>query len=347
MKDTNTRIASIGIDLGDTDAYYAMLNEAGVFAEEGRVAMTPAGIRKTFATLPPTRIALEAGAQSRWIAKLLGEFGHDVIVANPRQVQLITANQSKNDVNDARLLARLARVDPSLLSPLTHREETEQTALLAIRARAQLVKTRVALMHSLRGMVKGFGVRLPHATSDCFLERCRTAVPATLLVHLDGLFTTIANLTRQIEAYDEQIEQLAREAYPATQLLRQVPGVGTLTALTYVLTIGRAERFQKSRQAGAYLGLRPRQQQSGGQDPQLGITKAGDGYLRKLLVQSAHCVLHATAKDSALRQWGKRLCERGGKNAKKRAIVAVARKLAVLLHKLWASGEEYRPFPAR
>jgi transposase len=202
-------------------------------------------------------------------------------------------------------------------------------------------------MHSLRSMVKGFGVRLPHATSDQFLQRCKGSVPEVLLPHLEGIFTIVQSLSEQIECYDERIEKIAIEQYPAVQGLKQVPGIGTLTALTFITTIADPGRFTKSRAVGAFLGLRPRQQQSGGQNPQLGITKAGDVYLRKLLVGSAHCVLGARGQDTALKQRGLKLCERGGSNAKKRAIVAVARKLAVLLHKLWVSGEIYRPFPAR
>lgn len=347
MTDTITTLAAIGIDLGDKDAHYACLNQEGKVTEEGTVAMTPVGFRKHFAGIPQTRIAIEAGAQSRWIAKMLGEFGHEVFVANPRQVQLISANHSKNDSNDAKLLAKLARVDPDLLSPLQHRGEKEQTTLLSIRARAQLVKTRVALMHSLRGMVKAFGVRLPHSTSDQFLQRCKGSVPAELSPQLEGIFTIVQALTEQIGSYDELIEKIAAEQYPAVQILKKVPGVGTLTALTFVTTIADPGRFAKSRAVGAFLGLRPRQQQSGGQNPQLGITKAGDVYLRKLLVQSAHCLLGTYGQDTALKQWGLKLCQRGGSNAKKRAIVAVARKLAVLLHKLWVSGDLYRPFPNR
>ena len=346
MTDITTTLAVIGIDLGDKDAHYACLNEEGKFTEEGTFAMTPAGVRKHFAKIPRSRIAIEAGAQSRWIAKSLGEFGHEVIVANPRQLQLISANYSKNDSNDAKILAKLARVDASLLSPLQHRSEKEQTALLSIRARAQLVKTRVALMHSLRGMVKGFGIRLPHASSDQFCQRCKGSVPEELLPQLEGIFTIIQSLTQQIDNYDERIEKIAAEHYPVVQGLKTVPGVGTLTALTFVLTIADPGRFLKSRAVGAFLGLRPRQQQSGGHNPQLGITKAGDIYLRKLLVQSAHCLLGTYGQDTALKQWGLKLCQRGGSNAKKRAVVAVARKLAVLLHKLWVSGELYRPFPA-
>lgn len=353
MKNDTATVAAIGIDLGDKTSCYACLSEQGELMEEASVAMTPAAFRKAFAVFPPTRIAIEAGAQSRWVAVVLEDLKHEVIVSNPRQVQLISANDSKNDANDAKLLARLARVDPSLLSPLQHRAEPEHIHLLAIRARAQLVDTRTALMSSLRGMVKAFGIRLPDSASDCFVERCRSCVPQALADGLDGMFQTVGELTRQIETYDQQIEQMAH-AYPEVARFTAIAGVGTLTALTYVLTLGDAKRFAHSRDVGAYLGLRPRQQQSGGQDPQLGITKAGDGYLRKLLVQCAHCILRKYGPDTALRRWGLSLCTRGAapakgrgdRKAKKRAVVAVARKLAVLLHHLWVCGEDYKPFPA-
>jgi transposase len=260
-------------------------------------------------------------------------------------VQLISANNKKNDSNDAKLLAKLARVDPDLLSPLEHRSDEEQNTLLAIRARDQLVKARVAMMHSLRGMLKCYGVRLPRSV-DRLVERCREVLAPELMKHLEGMLRVVEELSRQIEVYDEWIAQLAREQYPATNRLIEVPGVGPLTALTFVATLGDPEKFTRSRDVGSYLGLRPRQQQSGQKNPQLGITKAGDAYLRKLLVQGAHCLLQTRGQDTALRRWGLHLCERGGSNAKKRAVVAVARKMAVLLHKLWTTGIEYRAFPA-
>jgi transposase len=346
MKNIMTQVAAIGIDLGDRESHYACVQQEGHLLEEGRVAMSISSFQKAFSVFEPTRIAIEAGAQSRWVAKVLEELGHEVIVANPRQVQLISANNSKNDANDAKLLAKLARVDPELLSPLKHRPESDQTALLAIRARAQLVKTRTALMHSMRGMVKCYGIRLPHADSASFCERCRLAVPAALLPQLEGVFKIVQELSLQIAAYDELVEAIAKTQYPAVEKLREVPGIGTLTALTYVTTLADPKRFRSSRDVGAFLGLRPRQQQSGSKNPQLGITKAGDVYLRTLLVQSAHCVLRKYAPDTALKRWGEKLCERGGANAKKRAIAAVARKLAVLLHKLWITGAEFQAFPA-
>ena len=125
--------------------------------------------------------------------------------------------------------------------------------------------------------------------------------------------------------------------------MRQVKGVGPITALAYGLTLENAEHFAKSRAVGPYLGLVPKQEDSGESQPQLGISKAGDTMVRKLLVGSAHYILGPFGPDTDLRGYGLRLCERGGKNAKKRAAVAVARKLAVLLHRLWVSGEVYEP----
>jgi len=145
-----------------------------------------------------------------------------------------------------------------------------------------------------------------------------------------------------IQDYDRRVEELAKK-YGHTKLLRQVKGVGALTSLAYVLTLEKPERFPKSRDVGPYVGLVPKQEDSGESQPQLGISKAGDTMVRKLLVGSAHYILGPFGPDTDLRRYGLRLCERGGKNAKKRAAVAVARKLAVLLHRLWVSGEVYEP----
>ena len=139
------------------------------------------------------------------------------------------------------------------------------------------------------------------------------------------------------------MEKIARESYPQVALLKQVKGVGTQIALTYVLTLDDPHRFLKSRDVGCFLGLKPGRRDSGQSQPQMHISKEGDSLLRTLMVQGAHYILGPFGEDCDLRRWGLKLAERGGKNAKKRAIVAVARKLAVLLHKLWVSGEVYEP----
>ena len=153
----------------------------------------------------------------------------------------------------------------------------------------------------------------------------------------------IESLNERIKEYDRRIEMMAKETYPETTLLKQVKAVGDIIATAYVLTIEDPHRFRKSRDAGCFAGLQPGRRNSGESEPQMRIRKEGDEYLRTLLVQGAHYILGPFGEDSDLRRWGKKLATRGGKNAKKRAVVAVARKLAVLLHRLWVSGEVYEP----
>jgi transposase len=237
----------------------------------------------------------------------------------------------------------LARIDPQLLSPVRHRSAEAQVHLTVIRARAALVGARTALVNAARGLAKSYGERL----RKCGTQQVRPDLAAGLSVELraalEPLLEEIESLSQRIAAYDRQIEQIAKKEYPEVSLLQQVKGVGTLIALTYLLTLEDPHRFRRSRDVGCYLGLRPGRRNSGSSQPQLHISKEGDRYLRTLMVQGAHYILGPFGEDSDLRRWGLRLAERGGKNAKKRAIVAVARKLAVLLHKLWVNGEVYEP----
>ena len=332
----------IGIDLGDTSSRYCIVNSAGELVEQGSFRNQPGSIEKHFAG-PPCRVALEAGAQSAWISRELERLGHQVIVAHPRQLKWITQSDTKNDPADARKLALLAHADLRLLAPVEHRTAEQQAELAVIRARDALVRMRTLAVNTARSLAKGFGLRLPKTITTNFGERARVAAPQ-LLPALDGVLRQIDSLTREIAAYDQHLAQLA-EHHPEVRRLTTIPGVGNLTALTFVLRLGRAERFAHSRDAAAYLGLRPRQRQSGARDPQLGITKSGDPYLRKLLVQCAHWILGPFGRDSALRRWGLTKGQGGGRRTALRAIIAVARKLAVLLHRLWVSGQEYKPFP--
>jgi transposase len=153
----------------------------------------------------------------------------------------------------------------------------------------------------------------------------------------------IGKLSEQIRQLDREVERLCQQEYQETELLRQVKGVGPLTSLAFVLVIEDTGRFKKARAVGSYLGLCPALDESGEQSPQLRISKEGDSMLRRLLVGSAQYLLGPHGQDSDLRRWGMKLAGRGGKNAKKRAVVAVARKLAVLLYVLWRGGEVYEP----
>jgi transposase len=334
---------TIGMDLGDKTSRCCAVDASGEVLFERSVATTKKGMAQTFGAFGRCRVALEVGTHSPWVSRLLTRLGHEVIVANARQVKLISHSSRKDDKLDAQMLARLARVDPQLLRPIRHRSEQAQLHLMQIRVRAGLVEARTRLVNEARGLAKALGERLPKCDADSLDVEHLGSLPAALQQVLQPLLEEVESLAEKIRACDERIEQIARSEYPETELLRQVSGVGTLIALTFVLTVEDAARFPKSRDVGCYAGLRPKRSDSGESQPQLGISKEGDIYLRKLLVQGAHCILGRRAPDTDLKRWGLKLAERGGKNAKKRALVAVARKLGILLHRLWVTGAVYEP----
>jgi transposase len=334
---------TIGIDLGDRKSHYCVLNEHGAVIEEGCVQSTPAAFLKHFGALQVSLVAVEVGAHSRWVSRVLRECGHEVIVANPARLRLIHQSSRKSDRVDASALARLVRIDPQLLGPVEHRSEEDQNMLSVLRVRDVLLRTRTKLINCARGLVKPTGTRIPGCDASSFAVYADRSVPPELRLALDPLIEQIRSLTKLIRHYDWKIAKIAATKYPATRVLQQVRGVGPLTSLGFVLTLGRSERFAHSRDAGAYIGLRPRRYQSGESNPQLGISKEGDGYLRRLLVNAAQYILGPFGPDTDLRRWGESLIARGGRGAKKRAVVAVARKLSVLLHRLWVTGEVYDP----
>jgi transposase len=342
MEKMQAQRLTIGLDLGDRSSCYCVLNEHGAIVLEQKVPTTPKAMRERFSEIPSSRIALETGTHSPWVNRLLAALGHEVIVAHAQKVRLIAKSRRKNDRMDAQTLARLARIDPNLLSPVTHRSAEAQAHLTVIRARAGLVRARTSLINTVRGVAKSTGERLRGCNPRKVAERAEELSPE--LQHALGpVLMEIDSLSERIREYDERIRVIAESSYPKVELLKQVHGVGTLVALTFMLTLEDPHRFRKSRDAGCYAGLQPGKRDSGDSEPQLHISKEGNKYLRTMLVQSAQHILGPFGTDSDLRRWGLRLCERGGKNAKKRAIVAVARKLAVLLHHLWVSGDVYEP----
>src|SRR6202163_3926737 len=334
---------TIGLDLGDRWSFYCVLDEAGQVILEQKLPTTPEAMKQTFRKIPRSLIALETGTHSPWVSRLLTELGHEVIVAHAQKVQLISKSNRKDDRHDARTLARLARIDPALLAPVRHRSAQAQLHLTVIRARAELVSARTALVNAARGLVKSYGQRLPQCGTQQVGRELAAALSTELRDVLEPLLKEIESLNEGIKEYDGRMEKIAKEVYPEVFLLKQVKGVGTHIALTYVLTIEDPHRFLKSREVGCFLGLKPGRRNSGESEPQKRISKEGDRYLRTMMVQGAHYILGPFGADSDLRRWGLKLAERGGKNAKKRAVVAVARKLAVLLHRLWVSGEVYEP----
>jgi len=334
---------TIGLDLGDRSSSYCVLDEAGKILLEQKLPTTQETMKQIFGRMARCRIAMETGTHSPWVSRLLTALGHEVIVAHAQNVRLIVKSRRKDDRIDARTLARLARIDPELLSPVRHRSAQAQLHLTEILARAGLVSARTALINAARGLVKSYGERLRKCGSFQVSREIGSGLSTELREALQPLLREVESLNERIQEYDRRIEKMAKERYPEVALLKQVKGVGDVIATTYVLTIEDPHRFRKSRDAGCFVGLQPGRRNSGDSEPQLHISKQGDEYLRTLLVQGAHYILGPFGEDSDLRRWGQKLAERGGKNAKKRAVVAVARKLAVLLHRLWVSGEVYEP----
>lgn len=334
---------TVGVDLGDQWSNYCILGLEGETLSEGQVRTTKQDFAEFFQSMVAARVVMEVGTHSAWVRDVVAACGHEVLVANPRQMDGPKRRKRKNDRIDAHKLARLGRVDPQSLFAVQHRSVEVRQDLLAVRARDAVVAMRRDLINTTRGLVKGMGTRLPKCSTESFSKKVEGALPAEVSELLLPLVRLVGTLSSCIKAYDDRIEKLATEKYPHTELLRQVKGVGPLTSLAYVLTLEDPTRFRKSRDVGPYLGLVPKQEESGDRQPQLRITKMGDMMLRRLLVGSAQYMLGPFGPDTDLRRYGLRLSELGGKNAKKRAVVAVARKLAVLLHRLWMSKAVYEP----
>lgn len=330
------------MDLGDTMSCVYEVNARGACCGQAKLATTPAALERYFGARARCRVVLEVGTHSPWVARLLEAAGHEVIVANPSAMVSRRPRRRRNDRLDAEFLARQGRADVTLLFPIQHRGAQAHQHLAIVRARDALVPLRTALINHVRGAVKSFGARLPACSAEAFAKRVAPALPAALHPALAPLVESIAELTRRIAAYDQQVHELAR-AYPPVARLQQPAGVGPLTALTYVLLVEDPRRFAHSRSVGAYYGLVPRLDESSAAAPQLQISKAGDELGRRLLVNAAHYILGPFGPDCDLRRFGEALAARGGKNAKKRAVVAVARKRAVLLHRLWLSDTPYDP----
>jgi transposase len=286
---------------------------------------------------------MEAGMHSPWVSREVESLGHDVVVANPSEVYGRRRRKKRNDPSDAEFLARQGRADVALLHPIRHRGVQAQQDLALIRARDQLVRVRSKLIGHVRGAVKSLGGRISRCSAEAFARRANAQLPAELCTALEPVLEMIADLTVRIRAMDRSVAERVEQSYPEALRLQQPSGVGPLTALAFVLLVDDPRRFARSRDVGAYFGLVPRLDESSDSSPQLRITKAGDELGRRLLVSAAQYILGRFGPDCDLRRHGERIAARGGKNARKRAAVAVARKLAVMLHRLWMNPARYDP----
>ena len=332
-----------GLDLGDKYSHVCLIDLDGRIVESKKIRTSAPALEKYFSGWTAMRVVFEAGTHANWIYRLLERLGHEVLMADARRLALITHSLSKDDRSDAERLAQLGLLMPEMLNPVQPCSLEVQHDRAVLKARDTLIATRTKLINSVRGTLKSFGYRLPSCDGSAFTKKAAAHIPAELAT-LRPLLLVIQHVTDEIHRYDKRIEQLC-ERYPATRRLRSIRGVGPITALAFVLNLNNDARLLRtSRDAGPRVGLRPKRRESGARAPELSITKSGDRMLRRLLVQCSQYILGRHGEDSALRRWGLRLAERGGKSAKRKAIVAVARKLAVLLHVLWKRDIDFDPF---
>ena len=348
--------AFIGIDLGDTKHAICITDKLGKIIAEYSIPNTRKQIEKLALEYPKALFAMEVGTHSPWISRQLQKHGLEVIVANARKLRAIYTNERKSDLLDARMIAKLARVDPDLLYPIYHCSEDTQTDFLTIKMRNTLVEQRVNIVNAIRGSLKALGIRIPQATTVGITNVARPYLEKhhpEALPSMTPMLDILDELKAKIKQFDKSIDQIIATKYEAAQLIQQIGGVGPITALTFVLTIERAERFENPRDVGAYIGLVPRRDQSGNTDKELPISKTGSRYLRKLLVQCAQYNLGHFGQDSDLRRYGENIYltrnaknsngKKGSRAAKRKAVIAVARKLSVLMLTLWQRECNYEP----
>lgn len=346
MKTTESPIITIGIDLGDRKHSICALDASASIIDERTITNHRESLRRLSEKHPAATIAMEVGTHSPWTSRFLASRGHEVIVANPRKLRAIYANTRKSDRHDARMLARLARVDRELLHPIEHGSEQAQRDLLQVKLRDNLVAQRVDVINSVRMTLKSLGIRVPKSSTPAVARRCREFLAGEhveVLAMIEPSLEVLDSLTAGINRLEKSIEETCAR-YPVTTRLMKIRGVGPITALTFVLVVGDPERFTSNRNVAAYLGLVPRRDQSGDIDKQLRISKAGNAYLRRLLIGCAQYLLGHFGTDCELRRHGQKLAAMGGPRAKKKAVVAVARKLAVLMLTLWRGELDYDPF---
>lgn len=336
----------IGLDLGDKTHIAVVIDAKGNESKPLRVPNTREGLRKLLGKHPGCTVVMEAGTHSPWISRFVESCGSKAHVGQPRKLRAIWDADDKSDERDARVLGNLYCYKPKMIPPVHHRGEQAQVDLALVKARNLLKNTRQKMINHVRSTVKSFGERLSSCGAASFARKTLDEVPELLRPALDGVYTCIESVTEKIQELERDIQRMCAEDYPETEWLLQVPGVGPITALSYVLTLEDPNRFTKSRDVGCYLGLTPRRDQSGKCDKQLPITKSGDKALRCLLVNCVTYILKESSPDCELKRFGLKLSARGGKRGVKTAKVAMARKLSVMLHRLWKDRAEYRPLAA-
>ncbi len=330
----------VGFDVSKEETAFCVMDEEGVILARGKVSTDPAALFEVLREhcLCPERIVLETGTLSFWLARELRKLGPPVEVIDARQAHAVMKLQhNKTDAGDAELLAEIART--GFCRAVAVKSEAAQEARVLLKARCHLVRQRRDTENAVRGLLGSLGIRFPKGAGK-LAGRVRTALEdrPELRATIEPLLSCVEALKREIERLDQAVMARAKAA-PACRLLMSVPGVGPVTALAYAATIDDPNRFAKSRTVGAYLGLTTRRFQSGEMDYSGRISKHGDAMVRSLLYEAAHSMLTVVHRAHPLKDWARRIRKRSGH---KKACVALARKLAVILHCMLTTGELFR-----
>ena len=331
----------VGLDVSLDMTSVCVLDGAGKIVWRGRCSSTPDAIVRVIHEHAPTavRVGLEAGQLSTWLIHELRKLGLPAICLDARHAKAALSLQiNKTDDNDAHGLAQIVRT--GWYREVAVKSMDSQTVRVLLMARAQLVSQRQTTANLIRGLLKTFGLLVGQAGGSRFATRVRelTVDSPVLVALVEPLLTVWQSLREQVAELDRQVRARAREDARVRRLMT-APGVGVVVALAYTAVIDDPARFAKSSSVGAYLGLTPRRYQSGEVDYDGHISRCGDGLLRSYLYEAANVVLSRLTKPSWLKEWGEALAKRIGA---RKAKVAVARKLAVVLHRMWMDKQEFR-----
>ena len=342
---------TIGMDVSDRKTQVCVMAKTGATPKivmETTIPTTKDGLAKFLSTQDGAApVAFETGMHCRWMSEVAEGMGFKVYVANPCRLRMITESKTKNDVNDARMLARIALSDPGLLHPVKLRGPEHQKMLNLHEMRNLLVKQRTGIVVQLRAIAKSMGFRIAKCQAAGFHNLDRKAWPEGFRDIAWPMLKNLEQLAVTIKTYEKQIRELAETPTFKAQVerLMEIRYVGLFVATGFIaVTGGDMDRFEKPRDIGPWLGVTPRQDQSGDIDRQCHITKAGSKMLRWKLAECAQRVLQKNSADTDLKVKGLRICARGGKIAKGKSITAVARGLAVLMvAMLKKPNEQYVP----
>jgi len=330
----------VGIDVSLEDSSVCVMDRTGQILREAKVPSEPAALLHFLGDLdhPVMLLGMEAGPLSQWLHAGLAAAGIEVVLMETRQVRAaLSAMPVKTDRRDARGLAQLLRM--GWFRPVHCKSASAQEVRALLTARKLVQKKMLDIELGLRGVLRGFGLRLGKISKGRFAERVRDLTRGNPMLEqvTEAMLRARDALWTEMTALDKRARDLAREETTCRRLMT-VPGVGALTALTFTSAVDDPTRFRSSKRVGAHFGLAPRKHQSGETDITGGITKAGDGMVRSMLYEAAQVMLTRTQSFSRLRAWGLRIAQRRGLG---RAIVAVARKLATVLHRMWLDGTDF------